>query len=213
MPSHKILNQSDARPYQLHELLKSNGRWRLLIFPGDILARPTHDRLFALGKELNATSSFVRRYTPPTQPLDSLIEVLAIHASARKETTIFDFPPMFRPFSPTEGYDYAKIYVDDESYHEGHGEAYKNYGVDREVGCAVILRPDQYVSWIGEWDDVGMMERFFSGFMLAAKGGPNGRGIDEAEEALRYQSEGVANAGVKHRAGDAAVEGLNEGAM
>ncbi|KAK4898320.1 hypothetical protein LTR28_001625, partial [Elasticomyces elasticus] len=36
MPSFKVLNQSDARPSHFQELLKSNGRWRVIIFPGDI---------------------------------------------------------------------------------------------------------------------------------------------------------------------------------
>lgn len=88
-----------------------------------------------------------------------------------------------------------------------------NYGIDPSKGCAVILRPDQYVSWIGEWDDVGMMERFFGGFMLEAKGGPNKLGIDGAEEVLRYKIEDVANDGTEREAGDATVEGLNVGAM
>lgn len=53
-----------------------------------------------------------------------------------------------------------------QSYHEGHGEAYKNYGVQPETGCAVILRPDQYVSWVGEFDDYESMDNFFAGFMV-----------------------------------------------
>ncbi len=39
----------------------------------------------------------------------------------------------------------TRSFVDDVSYHEGHGEAYKSYGVDEEKGCIVIAWPDQYV--------------------------------------------------------------------
>jgi phenol 2-monooxygenase len=80
-----------------------------------------------------------------------------------------DFPEIFRPFSERDGWDYWKIYVDDQSYHEGHGKAYENYGVDPKKGCVVILRPDQHVSWIGDLEDSADMDLFFSGFMKAQK--------------------------------------------
>jgi phenol 2-monooxygenase len=52
------------------------------------------------------------------------------------------------------------------SYQEGYGDAYKNYGIDETTGCTVILRPDQYVSWVGDFDDDVRMGKFFSGFMI-----------------------------------------------
>jgi len=36
IPSYKVLNQADARPYHLQELLRSNGRWRIITFVGDV---------------------------------------------------------------------------------------------------------------------------------------------------------------------------------
>jgi hypothetical protein len=38
--------------------------------------------------------------------------------------------------------DLHKIYIDDESYHSGHGHAYEFYGVDPEKGAIGIIRPD-----------------------------------------------------------------------
>lgn len=35
------------------------------------------------------------------------------------------------------------VFVDDQSYHAGHGEAYAKYGVDAAVGAVVLVRPDQ----------------------------------------------------------------------
>ena len=93
----------------------------------------------------------------------STIEVLAVHSAPRTEVDIFDFPPTFRPSSATAGFDYGKVYVDDESYHEGHGHAYESYDIDPDEGCAVAIRPDQHIGWIGEVDGYDMMERFFAG--------------------------------------------------
>ena len=165
MPSFKVLNQSDARPWHFQELLKSNGRWRIVVFAGDVTHSPQRQRLQSLGDKLAGPESFVRRYTAATQPIDSLVECLIIHAAPRVEVDIFDFPVIFRPFSERDGWDYSKITADDQSYHEGHGQAYKNYGVDPKEGAVVILRPDQYVSWVGGLEDFGSMQTFFAGFM------------------------------------------------
>jgi phenol 2-monooxygenase len=166
MPSIKVLNQADARPWHFQELLKSNGRWRLVIFPGDISQPKQKERLNELGKNLEGADSFLKRFTPSGARYDSVIEVLTVHAAPRAETTIFDLPEVFRPYDDVDGWDYWKIFVDDQSYHEGHGHIYESFGIDAEEGCAVILRPDQYVSYVGRMDGYDEMDKFFSGFMI-----------------------------------------------
>lgn len=169
MPSFQILNQADARPSQFQELLKSNGRWRIVVFAGDLQNRDQWARLVRLGEALANPSSFLSRYNARSGAggPNSVIEVLSIHSSPRTKIELLDLPEVFHPFSEGEGWDYWKVFVDDVSYHEGHGHAYQNYGVDPTNGCMVVVRPDQYVSWIGELEDIGEMERFFAGFMRA----------------------------------------------
>ena len=169
MPSFKVLSQADARPWHFQELLRSNGKWRIVIFAGDVSDKTQMARVRKLGQELSAPNSFISRFTPQGKLIDSVIEILTIHSARRAETEMHDFPEIFRPFSERDGWDYWKIYVDDQSYHEGHGKAYENYGVDPKKGCVVILRPDQHVSWIGDLEDSADMDLFFSGFMKAQK--------------------------------------------
>jgi len=166
IPSYKVLNQSDARPWHLQERLPSNGTWRVLIFPGDISDSTQKQRLDKLGERLGDANSLLKRFTPTNARYDSVIEVLAVHAAPRQSVTIFDFPEVFRPYDEVEGWDYWKIYVDDESYHEGHGKIYENFGIDTKEGCAVILRPDQYVSYVGKMDGYEELDKFFSSFMV-----------------------------------------------
>jgi phenol 2-monooxygenase (NADPH) len=166
MPSFKVLNQADARPWHFQELLKSNGTWRVVVFPGDIRKPELKRRLGILGEKLASPGSFLKRYTSASDRYDSVIEVLNVHAAPRTSVTVLDFPEVFRPYDEQVGWDYWKVFVDDESYHEGYGDAYTNYGVDPSVGAAVILRPDQYVSWVGDFDDFEAMDMFFSGFMI-----------------------------------------------
>ncbi|KAL5585820.1 hypothetical protein FOVSG1_013512 [Fusarium oxysporum f. sp. vasinfectum] len=170
MPSVKVLNQSDARPWHLQELLRSNGTWRVILFPGNIGLARQKKRMISLCDKLSEGSSFLKRYTALSARYDSVIEVLTVHASNRQDHDIFDFPDVLRPYDEVDGWDYNKIFVDNESYHEGHGQLYKSFGISPEQGCAVILRPDQYVSYVGELDDYDSLDAFFSGFLIPQVG-------------------------------------------
>ncbi|KIL93722.1 phenol 2-monooxygenase [Fusarium avenaceum] len=143
IPSHKVLNQADARPWHLQELLPSNGTWRLLVFAGDLLDQTQFARLSALADRLSSPDSFINRYKPKEDgKMNSLFEILTIHSSPYEKVELLSLPDVFHPYSEEYGWDYNKVYVDDNSYHEGHGQAYQNYGIDAKRGCAIILRPD-----------------------------------------------------------------------
>ncbi|KAF2661904.1 hypothetical protein K491DRAFT_686881 [Lophiostoma macrostomum CBS 122681] len=145
-PSFKVLNQADARPWHLQEKLRSDGRFRIVLFAGNVLAAPQKERLDVFCEKMVA-SAFV-------QPrLYKDIAVLTVHSAKRTEVELLrDFPDVLHPFDERTGWDYNSVYVDDESYHEGHGQAYEGYGVDKEHGCVVVTRPDQYVGFVGPLD-------------------------------------------------------------
>ena len=167
-PSFQVLNQSDARPWQFGQFLKSDGRFRIIVFAGNIVGKERQwQRLQGFGSSLAKPDSVIRRFTPAAKPIDSVIEVLVIHSGPRQAVELLDLHEMFHPFDEKRGWDYEKVFVDDVSYHEGHGEAYKNYGVDKESGCVVIARPDQYVGWIGELEDIGDIDRYFSEVLIS----------------------------------------------
>ncbi|KIW99995.1 uncharacterized protein Z518_10923 [Rhinocladiella mackenziei CBS 650.93] len=169
IPSYKVLNQADARPWHLQELLPSNGTWRILVFAGDISKPDQRSRYEGLGKALDSPDSFIHRYGGQGGKFNSIFEVVTIHAAPRNSVELLSLPDVFHPFNEDIGWDYWKVYVDDISYHEGHGQAYENYGINPRTGCVVIVRPDQYVSWIGELEDVDEMDGFFGSFMIPAK--------------------------------------------
>ncbi|OCL11154.1 hypothetical protein AOQ84DRAFT_199228 [Glonium stellatum] len=169
MPSFKVLNQSDARPWHLQELLKSDSRFRIILFAGNVTSATQKTRIKNFCVKLDAQGSFLRRFTPASCPIDSVIEILTLHSAKRCDVEILrDFPELLHPFDKQVGWDYNKIYVDDESYHEGDNHAYENYGVDKERGCVVVLRPDQYVGYIGDFEDVEDLETYFDGVLVKA---------------------------------------------
>ena len=166
-PSFQVLNQSDARPWQFAHFLKSDGRFRVIVFAGNLKNKTQWERLQGFGDSLAEPDSVIHRFTPSAKPIDSVIEILVIHSAPRLEVELLDLHEIFHPFDEKRGWDYEKVFVDDVSYHEGHGEAYKNYGVDKENGCVVIARPDQYVGWIGELQDIKSIERYFSEVLIS----------------------------------------------
>ncbi|KAK4232407.1 putative monooxygenase [Podospora fimiseda] len=165
--SFKVLNQACARPWHLQERLKLDGRFRIVLFAGNILAPEQKQRVQTFCDKLDAPTSFLRRATPKDDKIDSVVEILTIHSAKRTETELLrDFPEILHPFDAHNGWDYNKVFVDDVSYHEGFGDAHTNYGVNKERGCVVAVRPDQYVGWIGELEDFEQLTNYFEGCLL-----------------------------------------------
>ncbi|KAJ5676916.1 uncharacterized protein N7477_002549 [Penicillium maclennaniae] len=69
------------------------------------------------------------------------------------------------------GWEYDKIWCDDACVWDrdcdGHG--YEKWGVDRMNGLMLIARPDQYIGWVGELEDVEEMTRYLDGALIRAK--------------------------------------------
>lgn len=169
----KLVCQSDGRPWFLHDSIPSDGRWRILIFIGDCsrnasLSKQMND----IGAYLNSEESFIKRYTSSKENIDKVIEVLLIHASDIHSIEWNDFPPAFRPRNPDHRMDYWEIYSDNGSLHYDSGNAYAKYGIDKDVGAMLVLRPDGYVSKVATPDLEGIQEVavFFERFMIPQQG-------------------------------------------
>lgn len=170
--SARVINQSDARSWYINDRMLSDGRWRVLYFAGDV---KNNDILYKFmnkfGEYLAQNDTFVKRYTPATTQVDSIIQVYLVHSSPRRSIEWDEFPEPFRHRDEDGRMDYWSIYADDMSYHNGHGKAYEKYGVDPNVGAFIVVRPDNYVSLITELSDTGIsdMENFFDGVMMPQK--------------------------------------------
>lgn len=159
--NHQVLNQSDARPWAFQSKLTSDGRFHLVVFAGQVHLPQQNQRLRSFCSTLSSS--------PLSPHLHKNITIYTIHASPRIDVELLrDFPDILHPINEEYGWDYDSVYVDDESYHEGFGDAYKGYGVDKEKGCVVIARPDGYVAWIGECDESGGkgVEGYFGGVFV-----------------------------------------------
>jgi phenol 2-monooxygenase len=59
--------------------------------------------------------------------------------------------------------DYEKAFC---SLDDAKQDIYALRGINREQGCLVVVRPDQYIAQVLPLDDTDTLTKFFAGFML-----------------------------------------------
>lgn len=97
MPSYKMVNVEDARPWWLDEKTPSDGRWRILIFAGDVGESKQKENLDRLAAFLDSPDGPVRKYTPGHLDVDAVIDILTIISTPRCEIESEVFPDILRP--------------------------------------------------------------------------------------------------------------------
>lgn len=155
LPDFQMVNQADGVPTTLYHRFTMNGQFRLLIFAGDISIQPVYHRLLEFGQWL---VGFLR--------MNPGMETITVHSSARANVELMKLPEIFHPWNDADGWDYSSVYADDESYHDGHGQAYKRCGIDRNGGHVVIMRPDGYASLICRMEQTSQISTFFQNLFL-----------------------------------------------
>ena len=164
----QVLRLADAKPVHLGHVMNADGRWRIVLF-GDNM----HDPIDT-ASPISKTASFllekiVRRYTPVKADIDSVIDVRAVLQQSRKSINPSELPELLLPHKGRFSIqDYEKVFTDEESYGFGFGDIFKKRGINREQGCIVVVRPDQYISAIVPLGEAGyeMLEKLFAGFMV-----------------------------------------------
>ncbi|KAE8363478.1 FAD binding domain-containing protein [Aspergillus caelatus] len=167
LPSSQVVRYCDSKPMQLMTALKSDGRWRVMAFVGDISRPENKSKLNALGNYLSSDDSPLHRFCQKDADMDSVIEPILVGYGKRHGIELEEIPEAFHPIAgKNQIKDLHKIYFDDESYNKGHGHVYEYLGISPEKGAIVIVRPDQYVSAVIGLDDYRQIGRFFEGFLI-----------------------------------------------
>ncbi|KAJ6562415.1 FAD binding domain-containing protein [Mycena capillaripes] len=169
--SHMVVCYADAHAIQLADRLVADGRWRLIVFAGN-MGNPNQFQRFnnLCDRLMNAGDSPIKRYTPPAADLNSVIEILTLTSSPRTVLPYSAFPELARPLIGRFRYPtYDQIFSDEISYLDGGGKAYSGYGVDPNgPGCVVLVRPDQHIADVVGFENcVEELALFFDGFMIA----------------------------------------------
>ena len=154
-----VVRLADAKPLELSHRITADGRWRIVAFAG--AGDP-----FDGGSGLSELVSFldhdqaspVRRYTP-LGDADAVIEVIAVLQQAHREVDLARVPPFLQPAKGRYGLtDYEKVHCADQ---RPGSDIFDLRGIDREQGCMVVVRPDQYVADVLPLTEVERLSGFF----------------------------------------------------
>jgi len=173
-PPVKLRKQADGNTQWTTRILESDGRFRLVILAGNVCDATQKQRIETLSHflagQLGENASPLSRYTVLPGRSGRPIDVVTIHSAPWKETEFFDFPEILRDFDDTMGWGYGKIWCDDACIwdRDCDGKGYERWGVDRMRGVMLIVRPDQYIGWVGELEDTDGMTRYLDGALIKA---------------------------------------------
>jgi len=161
-----VIRLADAKRVHLGHAVKADGRWRLFAFADAEHPAAPSSRMRALCEFLaRSDQSPVRRYTPLSANIDSVIDVGAVFQQGRREIEIDAMPSILLPAKGRYGLrDYEKIFCPDL---KSGSDIFDLRGIDRAEGCVVVVRPDQYVANVLPLVAFAELGSFFEGFMLA----------------------------------------------
>ncbi|MEI5664944.1 FAD-binding monooxygenase [Bosea sp. CCNWLW174] len=160
-----VIRLGDAKPVELGHVAQADGRWRLYAFADRADPSAPTSRLRTLCEALATSPALpLRRYTQPGQDIDAIIDLRAILQQPHREVAVEALPSLLLPRKGRLGLiDYEKVFCPD---FKSGWDIFDLRGIDRERGCLVIVRPDQYVSNILPLDDHAALAAFFAAFML-----------------------------------------------
>ncbi len=160
-----VIRLGDAKPVELGHVAQADGRWRLYVFADRADPSSPSSRLRALCEALaSSPSSPLRRYTKPGTDIDAVIDLRAILQQPHRKVAVEALPSLLLPRKGRLGLiDYEKVFCPDLKSGQ---DIFDLRGIDRERGCLVIVRPDQYVANVLPLDDHAALAAFFAAFML-----------------------------------------------
>jgi phenol 2-monooxygenase len=168
-PSAQVLCQSDSRPWHLQHVMQSMGQWNLIVFGGDISQATQMTRVQGLSVEISNEQRLIHEINQQGDSLVGKVETYLVHSAPRRKVEYMYLPKIFRPFDKTNGYDYWKIFADNDQNSDICGSAYRLYGIGAE-GCIILLRPDQHVSFIGTLEDLASVEMILANIVSRVPG-------------------------------------------
>jgi phenol 2-monooxygenase len=157
-----VVRLGDGKPMELGHTVKADGRWRVFAFSDADPARKAIEKLCAFLSDDPASP--LKRFTQADADVDSVIDVRAVFQQGLHDLTVTQLPELLLPKKGRLGLaDYEKAFCVDP-----RRDIYAMRGVDRQKGCIVVVRPDQYVAHVLPLDAFAELAAFFDGFMLPA---------------------------------------------
>jgi phenol 2-monooxygenase (NADPH) len=160
-----VVRLADAKPVHLGHAARADGAWRVYLFadPDDPTAESSAAR--GLCEFLASDASPIARFTPAGAEPDSVIDVRGVFQQGHRDLAVNRMPAVLLPRKGRFGLvDYEKIFCPDPD----EEDIFDLRGVDRDAGCMLIVRPDQYVAHVLPLDAYEELVGFFGGILIDA---------------------------------------------
>jgi phenol 2-monooxygenase len=156
---------ADAKPVQLGHVARADGAWRLYVFADRTDPTAADSRARALCDYLASDKSPLARHTPVGADPDAVLDVRAVFQQGHRELAVEALPPVLQPQKGSFGLvDYEKAFSPDPA-----SDVFDLRGIDREQGCMVLVRPDQYVAQVLPLTAHQELADFLTGVLLEAR--------------------------------------------
>ncbi|MCW2636765.1 MAG: putative Flavin-containing monooxygenase [Blastococcus sp.] len=161
-----VVRLADAKPLQLGHVARADGAWRIYVFADRSSPASPDSQARALCDFLASEKSPLARFTPPGADGDSVIDVRAVFQQGHRDLAIDELPSLLLPRKGRFGLvDYEKVFCPAPR----PDDIFDLRGIDREVGCMVVVRPDQYVAHVLPLHAHQALSDFYAGILLDAQ--------------------------------------------
>ncbi|KAA1476570.1 hypothetical protein DENSPDRAFT_785394 [Dentipellis sp. KUC8613] len=160
------LRAADARPVEIQDYCPADGRFKILVFPGDIQNPTNRSRMGCLADELTRGDAFLQAL-PRAAGVSTveMFDLVTIVYGKKEEVNYNDVPECLRPH-------WTKILLDDTDFMGVKGgKMYATYGIDLERGAIVVVRPDGYVGTVVPLTKVSQLNDYFTSFTKVTASG------------------------------------------
>ncbi|KAJ6449447.1 FAD binding domain-containing protein [Mycena sanguinolenta] len=149
-PDVYLTNVGIGTPIRLHQALKNDGKFNIVVFAGNPLL--SHAALTGLTSALAAPGSFTHSF--PTEHAFRFTTLAA--AVGNSATDVLGLPP------------FGRLYFDPDA------RAHAIYGVELARGAIIVFRPDGWVGCALPLDGLNELRDYFKQFLLSASDIPFG---------------------------------------
>ena len=161
-----VVRLSDAKQMQLGHIAEADARWRIYAFAGKSDTSNPGSAIHKLADwlEKNANSPVVK-HTPKGEDIDAVIDFRAVFQQTFDQLAYENMPSLLKPKTGKLGLqDHEKVFCTD---HKGLGDIFDMRGINRDKGCMIVVRPDQYVAHVLPLDGFEALSAFFSGVLVS----------------------------------------------
>lgn len=159
-----VVRLADVKQMQLGHAAEADARWRIYAFAGKADSSNPGSAIHKLADWLEkAPESPVVMFTRKGEDIDAVIDFRVVFQQTFDQLAYEDMPSLLKPKTGKLGLqDHEKVFCVD---HKGAGDIFDMRGINRDSGCMLVVRPDQYIANVLPLDGFDELAAFFASFM------------------------------------------------